>query len=152
MTDLITPQEISEHFDYIPPTALKEIFKDMTTETSHTIEHTIELTIIKGTKLKETIEVPAELHIIDDAGEIPATHNRMFRILSQEKGDERITWDSRSLADIRAAKEMFISFIKKGLKPFKVGLNGKATAEVMREFDPLAEEVIFLPHQLVAGG
>ena len=148
MTDRITPQEISEHFDYIPPTALKEIFKDMTTETSHTIE----LTIIKGTKLKETIEVPAELHIVDDAGEIPATHNRMFRILSQEKGDERITWDSRSLADIRAAKEMFISFIKKGLKPFKVGLNGKATAEVMREFDPLAEEIIFLPQALVTGG
>jgi hypothetical protein len=47
---------------------------------------------------------------------------------------------------------MFVNLIKKGLKPFRVGVDGKATSEVMDEFDPHAEEVIFLPQALVAGG
>jgi len=115
-----------------------------------TVSKVIKLRTLQGSTLSEDYEVPEGLHIVED--EIPSDHNRMFRILSQEKGDERVTWDARSLADIRAAKQMFVDFVKKGLKPFKVGLDGKASAEVMREFDPLAEEVIFLPMARVAGG
>jgi hypothetical protein len=47
---------------------------------------------------------------------------------------------------------MFIDLIKKGLKPFRVGRDGNATAEVMQEFDPTAEEVIFLPMKMVTAG
>lgn len=112
---------------------------------------TIELTTLAGTSIKEKIEVPDGVHIMEDGDEKPASHF-MFRILSQEKGDERLTWDSTSLRELQAAKQMFVNLIKKGLKPFRVGTDGKATSEVMDEFDPHAEEVIFLPQALVAGG
>lgn len=115
-----------------------------------TVSRVIKLRVLQGSSLSEDYEVPDGLHVVED--EVPNNHNRMFRILSQEKGDERVTWDARSLADIRAAKQMFVDFVKKGLKPFRVGLDGKASAEVMQEFDPLAEEVIFLPMARVAGG
>lgn len=110
---------------------------------------TIDISLLSGTKLKETLEVPKELQLADKR---PTEFHRMFRILHPEKGDERLVWDSRVLKEIRAAKDMFVNLIKKGLKPFKVGLDGKATAEVMTEFDASAEEVIFLPSALVTGG
>jgi hypothetical protein len=110
----------------------------------------LEITIVAGSNLKDKFAVPAELHVLED--ERPANHDRMFRILSQDKGDDRITWDSRSLPDIRAAKKTFLDLVKKGLKPFKVDPSGKATTRAMREFDPLAEEVVFLPQAAVAGG
>lgn len=112
---------------------------------------TILLTTLAGTKLKEEIELPDGIKVLEDNQEIPDDHF-IFRILSQEKGDERLIWNSRSLADIQAAKRMFVELIKKGLKPFKVGINGAATSEVMDEFDPTAEEVIFLPQAFVVGG
>jgi hypothetical protein len=111
---------------------------------------TIEFTALANTSLKEQVAVPDGLHVVEDT--VPPEHDRMFRILSPEKGDERLTWNSRSLAELQAAKQMFKDLIKKGLKPFKVGLDGAATSDVMHEFDPLAEEVIFLPQALVAGG
>lgn len=112
---------------------------------------TIELTVMSGTQLKESIDVPDGIHVMEDGQEKPAGHF-MFRVLSQEKGDERLTWDSASLRELQAAKQMFVNLIKKGLKPFRVGIDGAATSEVMDEFDPHAEEVIFLPQALVAGG
>ena len=111
----------------------------------------IELTILAGSRVKEKFDVPDELQILEDGQEVPEGHS-IFRILSQEKGDERLTWCSQSLQEIQAAKKMFVDLIKKGLKPFRVGIDGKATSEVMDEFDPSAEEVIFLPQALVAGG
>lgn len=120
----------------------------MTTEIE---ERTIEFTVIHGTKLKETIKVPNEMVILEDDQKV-RDHHHVFRILSPEKGDERLTWDSRSLMELQAAKRMFIDLVKKGLKPFRVGVNGQATSEVMSEFDPSAEEVIFLPQALVCGG
>lgn len=111
----------------------------------------IEFSALAGTTLKESIEVPDEITVLEDDQPVPENHF-VFRILSPEKGDERLTWNSRSLMEIQAAKDMFVDLIKKGLKPFKVGVNGKATSEVMDEFDPSAEEVIFLPQALVAGG
>jgi hypothetical protein len=112
---------------------------------------TIQLTIMTGTKLKESFEVPDGLHIMEDGENVPDDHF-VFRILCQEKGDERLTWDSRSLRELQAAKQMFVDLIKSGLKPFRVGVNGKATSEVMDQFDPHAEEVIFLPQALITGG
>ena len=35
---------------------------------------------------------------------------------------------------------------------FRVGVDGQASAEVMDEFDPLAEEVIFMPIAAISGG
>jgi hypothetical protein len=115
------------------------------------IARTITFQAIANTNLKEEVEVPDGLTILGDGESAPESHC-VFRIISQDKGDERLTWSSRSLAEIQAAKELFVKLIKKGLKPFKVGVDGAATSKVMDEFDPTAEEVIFLPQALVCGG
>jgi hypothetical protein len=109
------------------------------------------VTLISHTNIKEEVEVPEGITLMPPGFEVQS-HHRVFRILDPAKGDERLVWDSRNFIDIKAAREMFISLIKKGLKPFRVGLNGQASAEVMQEFDPLAEEVIFLPMAAVVGG
>ncbi len=78
--------------------------------------------------------------------------NRTYRILTQKDGDKRVVWDSNDLQQIIDAKTMFDECIQKGLVPYKVGTGGRATSEVMDEFDPDAEEVIFLPVAAVVGG
>jgi hypothetical protein len=112
---------------------------------------TIDISPLMGSKLTTTIEVPEGIQILEAGEEKPAGH-RMFRILHPAKGDERLTWDSQNFADIKGAKKMFVDLVEKGLTPYRVGVDGKATSEVMDEFDPMAEEVIFLSHALVAGG
>lgn len=112
---------------------------------------TIELSLIKYSKTKVPVEVPPELRVLGGTEQQPNGWP-IFRIIDQEAGDERITWDSSILGDIQAAKKMFVELVKKGLVPYRVGHNGKKTSEVMKEFDPSAEEVIFLPVALVAGG
>jgi len=111
---------------------------------------TISVPVMKGTTLREDVEIPDGLQILEH-GEVPE-HHHCFRILDPEKGDERLTWDNRCLQQIAAAKKAFVDLIKKGLKPFKVGVDGVATSEAMSEFDPSAEEVLFLPMAPVAGG
>lgn len=76
---------------------------------------------------------------------------RLYRILGKH-GDERVVWNCRVLAEIGAAKKMFTDLLSKGMLPYKVGTDGKRTSEVMDEFDPSAEEVIFLPVKAIAGG
>lgn len=112
---------------------------------------TIDVSLLMGSKLATKIEVPDGVQILEDGAEKPANHH-MFRILHPLKGDERLCWDSTNFADIKGAKKMFVDLVEKGLTPYRVGTNGKATSEVMDEFDPTAEEVIFLAHQMVAGG
>jgi hypothetical protein len=111
----------------------------------------IDVTLLIGSKLTAEIEIPDGVQILENGDEKPASHH-MFRILHPLKGDERLTWDSCNFADIKGAKKLFVDLVEKGLTPYRVGVNGKATSEVMDEFDPMAEEVIFLSHQLVAGG
>lgn len=76
----------------------------------------------------------------------------MFRILSQKDGDRRVVWCRRVIKEIKAAKKMFMDLLSKGMVPYKVGVDGKASVEVMDEFDPCAEEVIFMPVQAIRGG
>lgn len=113
--------------------------------------NSITLTLVQNTRLAEQVELPPGISVMGQNFAVQPYH-RVFRILDPKRGDERLVWDSRNFSDLKAARQMFIEFIKKGLTPFRVGLNGKATAEVMREFDPTAEEVIFLPTMAVAGG
>lgn len=119
--------------------------------TTATEPRTIDISPLMGSKIKESIEVPDGVQILESGEEKPAGHH-IFRILNPLSGDDRLTWDSGNMADIKGAKKLFLGLIEKGLTPYRVGTNGKATSEVMDEFDPHAEEVIFLAHQLVAGG
>ena len=99
----------------------------------------------------KTLEVPPELQILEDGQDVPE-HHHCFRILNTKSGDDRLVWDSRSLREVQAAKKSFVKLIKSGMTPYKVGVGGSASSEVMDEFDPRAEEVIFMDTALVAGG
>lgn len=84
--------------------------------------------------------------------EIEASDFGCFRMMSQADGDKRVVWCRRVLAEISAAKKMFMDLLSKGMIPYKVGVDGAATSAVMTEFDPTAEEVIFMPVKAIAGG
>ena len=116
---------------------------------------TIEVNPLKGSNLKNKIDVPGSLKFLADNEKLKP-HHHMFRIMTAKDGDKRVVWDSRDLAQIADAKAMFDELIEEGLVPYRVDFNGKVTSEVMDEFDPDAEEVIFLPVSkkmgLVTGG
>lgn len=97
------------------------------------------------------IPIPEGLRIMED-GEKPVEGCGIFRVLTATDGDKRVVWDSREMRQIHDAKKLFVKLVKEGLVPYKVGVDGKATSEVMDDFDPGAEEVIFLPVQAVHGG
>ena len=100
---------------------------------------------------KKRIPIPEELHVLEDGTEIPSGHC-VFRIMTQEDGDKRVTWDRGSIPEINSAKDMFMRLLREGMVPYKVGAGGRATSEVMSEFDPSAEEVVFMPIGAIAGG
>lgn len=105
----------------------------------------------EAANLKENVDIPEGVRRLPD-GESPKRGHVVFRILDPETGDERLTWDPSSLLELQAAKRLFLDLVKKGLEPFRVGVDGKATSEAMSKFDPSAGEVMFLPTKLVAGG
>lgn len=112
----------------------------------------IQLQLLQHTNAAKEFDIPESLGIIDDAKEVPPVGHGCFRIMTPNDGDKRVIWDSGDFAQIREAKEMFDELIAEGLVPYRVGTNGQASADVMDEFDPHAEEVIFIPMPMVAGG
>jgi hypothetical protein len=111
----------------------------------------IEVPLVKNSNVTESIAVPDKLRILKDK-EKAGKWERCFRFLTPKDGDKRIVWDSRDMDQIEEAKAMFDEAVAKGLVPYRVGTDGKVSAEVMDEFDPEAEEVIFMPISQVAGG
>lgn len=115
---------------------------------------TIDVSLLRAgnnpSNLSKTIDIPDTLEIWDNR-KIPENFG-VFRIMTPKDGDKRVVWDSRDFQQILDAKEMFNQLVANGLVPYKVGTNGRPSAEVMTEFDPHSEEVIFLPLGLVTGG
>ena len=112
---------------------------------------TVDIPVLVGSTLTQPFEVPILLQITEDAK--PPKGYGMFRIMNPKDGDKRVVWNNDSLGEIQAAKQMFDDLKHEGLQPYKVGKGAKPTSEVMEEFDPMAEEVVFLPkHTLLAGG
>lgn len=109
-----------------------------------------------------TIEIPADLRTMTPKEEaqgyeamtkwMQAGDRGCFRIMSPKDGDKRVVWCRRVIAEIKAAKKMFLDLISKGMIPYKVGVDGAATSQEMKEFDPTAEEVIFIPVRAIVGG
>lgn len=116
-----------------------------------TAENVIEVPLIKNSNVKENITVPESLKILKDKEQVNKWH-RCFRFLTPKDGDKRIVWDSRDMDQIEDAKAMFDECVAKGLVPYRIGLDGKQTSEVMDEFDCEAEEVLFLPVSQICGG
>ncbi len=102
-------------------------------------------------RMIEKIDVPKNLTVLTGDNQ-PDDNQGCFRLLTETAGDERIVWNRLNLAEVADATKMFNDLVKKGLVPYEVGTNGKATSEVMKKFDPMAEEVIFIPIQALAGG
>lgn len=98
------------------------------------------------------LKIPDSLGILDKPTDKAPQGFGCFRIMTPKDGDKRVVWDSRDFAQISEAKAMFDELVVQGLVPYRVGTNGRASSEVMVEFDPYAEEIIFLPVAMVAGG
>lgn len=96
------------------------------------------------------LKVPDNLELLEGNKANPGFG--CFRFMTPKDGDKRVVWDSRDFAQISEAKGMFDEAVLQGLVPYRVGVNGRASSEVMAEFDPYAEEIIFLPVAMVAGG
>jgi hypothetical protein len=105
---------------------------------------TIVVNPLKGSNLNNEVGLPASLKLLPD-GERPSPGQHIFRIMTAKDGDKRVVWDSRDLDQIVDAKTMFDECVEQGLVPYRVGFDGQTTPEVMDEFDPSCEEVVFLP-------
>jgi hypothetical protein len=100
------------------------------------------------------VEVPVNITILDKGVEFPEVKGTCrWRVLSQKDGDSRLTWNNMNIAEINAAQDMFEDMIENGgMEAFKVGVDGQMSSEKMTEFDPHAEEVIFMPMKAIVGG
>lgn len=99
---------------------------------------------------RNEIPIPDDLRLLGDFQE-PDLNDCVFRVLSQKDGDKRVVWSRNSIPEINAAKQMFTILIAEGMVPYRVGAGGHA-ADVMDQFDPGAQEVIFMPTKMIAGG
>lgn len=120
------------------------------------LDREIDVTLLragnKSSKLSKKIKIPDSLTILDQPNQRPAKGFGCFRIMTPKDGDKRVVWDSRDFSQISEARDMFNNLVAQGLVPYCVGLNGRNSSEVMVEFDPYAEEVIFLPIAMAVGG
>ena len=121
----------------------------MTSDTMQ--QRQIEVPLIDRGNISATIDIPESLTVLED-GQSRENGQCQFSVLTIKDGDKRVIWDKRDMAQIQDAKKMFNELVAKGLAPYSVGVDGKASAQVISEFDPLAEEIIFLPIRLVKGG
>ncbi len=115
----------------------------------YTIPNELEICEFSGEKIEFSLFPP------DSVNQVPNNRNSdfgSFRIMSPKDGDKRVVWCRRVIAQIQAAKKMFVDLIAQGMVPYEVGVDGQATSKEMKEFDPLAEEVIFLPIRAISGG
>lgn len=105
----------------------------------------------KPSRLKKSLPIPAGLTVLKDGQDKPPGAS-LFRVINQKDGDKRIAWDRMSLPEIRDAKKLFDGFVAEGLVPYRVDGKGRKTTEVMDEFDPSAEEILFVPIGAMVGG
>lgn len=105
----------------------------------------------KPLNIRDELVVPENMAVMAGEQE-PAEHHGVFRILNPRSGDDRLTWDKRDFQATKEARRTFLELIQKGFKPFRVGPNGRRSNEAMQEFDPTAQQVLFVPMAPVAGG
>jgi len=66
----------------------------------------------------------------------------VFRVLSLN-GDDRFSWDKRFLDQVHEARAKFYDMRKQGYAAYLPG-SGGGRGQLITEFDPDAEEVIFV--------
>ena len=124
--------------------------------TTATEDRLIEVSLMKAgnqpTRLMKQIEVPSCLGLMSDPAEQPPVGFGCMRIPTMKDGDKRVVWDKLDLQQIAEAQLTFNKLIAEGLKAYRVGVDGRKTAEEIDEFDPHAEEIIFVQMAVVVGG
>jgi len=100
----------------------------------------------------KTVVIPEPLRLVDNGEDLGLEQPRVWRVLTAKDGDRRVVWDAMSIPEINSARETFNQLVSEGMVPYRVGVNGTPSSEVMSEFDPTAEEVIFMPMRAVVGG
>lgn len=114
------------------------------------VDRNIKINIVGA--LTIDLPIPEGLTILEDPKETAPKHHGCIRVPTPKDGDKRIIWDNRSYEQICQAKDTFDRLVQEGLIPYRVGTGGKATSEIMVEFDPHAEEIVLIPIQLAVGG
>lgn len=115
-------------------------------------ERNLKLRIIDKSSASIDVIIGESLGLLESPTDKPKPFHGVMRVMTPQDGDKRVTWDSRDFTQIREAKEMFDKCVAEGLVPYCVDTLGKASPQVMTDFDPHAEEVIFLPIRQVVGG
>ena len=112
---------------------------------------TLDISSLKGSNHGFSLNIPDTLRLLE-VGEKITPGMCVMRVPTPKHGDRRVVWNSNNFAEICDAKACFDELVMQGLTPYKVGVDGKPTSEVMTEFDPHAEEIFFVPMRLVQGG
>ena len=114
---------------------------------------TIGISVIAYSKVQATVDVPDSLKITTDLDTPNEEGHGCFRVLSVDAGDERVIWDRNDPDQIRDAKGLFASLLNQGQVPYAIGYDGKPNMnKQLTDFDPNAEEIVFIPTRLVVGG
>jgi len=79
----------------------------------------------------------------------PATMSQMV-VIDRRAGDLKIIWDRTKPDEVESAKSTFDKLKKKGYAAFQVKDNEGNKGDVVREFDPTIERLIFIAP--MAGG
>ena len=116
-----------------------------------TTAESMKVSIFAHQKGNIDISIPEKLSVIEGEESKPKGFG-MFRIINQKDGDKRVVWNGDILDEISDAKEMFDDLVVQGLVPYRVDSRGKKSPEIMDEFDPSAEEIIFAPIPALKGG
>jgi hypothetical protein len=114
--------------------------------------NTIEISTIKDGRRTIEFEISDKLQILDDPSSQPPKGSGCMRIPTEADGDKRVIWDNQDLEQIAEAELTFNNLIAQGMEAYKVGIDGKKSSEKIFEFDPHAEEIIFVQLAMVAGG
>lgn len=77
-------------------------------------------------------------------GEVPKGY-RAMAVMGQS-GDTKLTWDPHEPAEVDAARAQFNTLVRdKKYAAFRMGARDGVQGEQVREFDPNAERIIFVP-------
>lgn len=109
--------------------------------------------VVGGNGLSEEVKVPNLRRL--RLGEARPKGHRLMSVPTEDAGDERFSWDANDFSQISEAKRFFNEMVAKGMVAFYVDPKGHRSGELMVEFDPHAEEMIFAPINVpraIAGG
>ena len=111
----------------------------------------IEVSTVKGGKKKVELEF-SKLQTLENPTDKPPAGFCCMSVPTEKDGDKRVIWEKNDLEQIAEAQLAFNRLLEEGMEAHRVGTDGKKTSEKITEFDPHAEQIIFVQLQMVAGG